>query len=596
MRRKLHSNRDIADALSEIGELLAAQGVAFKPRAYERAAELIRNLPQDLGELYRKGGIRAILGIPGIGASLAEKIEEAVTKGTISYLEELRRELPVDIASLVRVQGLGPKSIVKLYRALGIRTIADLERAAEKGEIRKLEGFGAKKEQEILRAIRFLRQGAGRHILGFVQEEANQIVQYLQKVLGPRAIVTLAGSARRKRETVGDFDILAALPPLPPKKSEQLARTAMDAFVAMPNVAYVTAHGTTKSSVRLTSGIDVDLRIVPRESYGAALHYFTGSKAHNIALREIAIQQGMKLNEYGLFRVRGKREVKIAGSSEEEIYAALGLDVIPPELREDCGEIEAARQHTLPSLIPYGSLQGDLQVQTNWSDGKASIEEMAREAARYGLRYIAITDHTKRLAMTHGLDARRIQKQWLEIDRVNKKLRRQGVPVTVLKGTECDILKDGSLDLPDHILAKLDVVGISVHSHFRLSKKEQTARVLRAMENPHVHILFHPTTRIIHRREPIEIDMEAVLVQAKKKKVILEIDAFPDRSDLADVWIRRCREEGVPMVIDSDAHDPSHFAYLEYGIAQARRGWAERRHILNTLPLAKLLARLRPTS
>jgi DNA polymerase (family 10) len=376
----------------------------------------------------------------------------------------------------------------------------------------------------------------------------------------------------------------------------------MDAFVAMPDVLNVIAHGETKSSIKIRPGINVDLRVVPEASYGAALNYFTGSKAHNVALRQIAMKKGMKLNEYGLFKeVDGGKNnkgegngnsdgKKIAGASEEEIYHALGLDYIEPELREDTGEIEAAARHALPKIIQYHSLMGDLQVQSNWTDGADSIETMARAALARGLKYIAITDHTKRLAMAHGLDAVRIQQQWKEIDVVNKKFAGK---IKILKGTECDILKDGSLDLPDEILAKLDVVGVSVHSFFDMPRAAQTARVLRAMANPHVDILFHPTGRVINRRPPIELDIDAIIAAAKKTKTVMEIDALPERADLKDEHIRKCVEAGVKMAIDSDAHATVHFDFLEDGIAQARRGWATKNDIVNAWPVEKMLKQLK---
>lgn len=366
----------------------------------------------------------------------------------------------------------------------------------------------------------------------------------------------------------------------------------MKHFTKMPEVVRVFAEGETKSSVKLRSGLNVDLRVVPPASYGAALNYFTGSKDHNVALRQLALKKGYTLNEYGLFRAtRDKRHGKsVAGETEESIYKALGLDYIEPEMRENTGEIAAARNHTLPKLIGYGDLQGDLQVQTDWTDGSDSIETMAKAAMKQGLKYIAITDHTKRLAMTHGLDEKRILKQMAEIDHVNKTFAGK---IKILKGTECDILKDGTLDLPDAVLAKLDVVGVSVHSLFNLLRAEQTKRIIRAMENKNADILFHPTGRVINRREAYDVDMDVLIAAAKRTKTIMEIDAYPDRLDLKDEYIRKCVEAGVKMSIDSDAHAPAHFPYLEYGIAQARRGWAEKKDIINAWPVEKMLAFLK---
>ncbi len=573
------SNQAVAAILRGIGEYLAMQDVPFKPRAYEKAALAIDGLEEEVAAAYRKGGVKALEAIPGVGASIAEKIGEFVTTGRIKYYEELKRKTPVDLSELSRIEGLGPKSVKKLYQKLGVRTIDELERAAKSGKIAGIEGFGEKSEEKILKSIGFAKQsatgGAGggqRFILGYAMPQIRDIQERLAAVPGAQR-VTIAGSARRRRDTIGDADLLAVS-----KQPDAI----MEAFVSTPGVVSVIAHGATKSSIKLRSGLNVDLRVVAPESYGAALNYFTGSKDHNVALRRIAVAKGWKLNEYGLFKAGTGAtggEQRIAGRTEEEIYRAFGMDYIEPELRENTGEIEAARRHALPKLVGYSDLQGDLQVQTDWTDGAESIESMARQAAARGLSYIAITDHTKRLAMTHGLDEKRIVKQWAEIDRVQKKLRGK---ITILKGTECDILKDGSLDLPDEILAKLDVTGVSVHSHFTLPRTEQTARVLRAIGNPHVDILFHPTGRIINRREAIDLDMEAIIAEARRTKTVLEINAFPERSDLRDEYVRQCTAAGVKLSIDSDAHHSRHYDHLEYGIAQARRGWAEKKDIINT--------------
>ncbi len=579
------SNHEIAEALREIGERLAMKNIPFKPRAYEKAAEAVDGLDEEIRIIYQKGGRKALEAVPGVGISIANSIKELLATGKISYLEGLRRKTAVDIAELSRIEGLGPKSIKKLYDALDVRNIDDLERAAKEGKIAKLEGFGAKKEQNILRSIGFAKSSGGRFLLGREMPEIREILKRISSLRETeRAIV--AGSARRMKETVGDIDILAV---------SKDPKPIMQAFTSMPEVVHVIAHGETKSSVKLKSGINVDLRVVPKASYGAALNYFTGSKDHNVALRRVAITKGWKLNEYGLFR----GNAAIAGRTEEEIYQKLGMAYIEPELRENTGEIEAAiRTHGgkpggLPKLIPYGSLRGDLQVQTNWTDGAGSLEAMAEAAMANGLEYIAITDHTKRLAMAHGLDERRIVEQMKEIDRLNRKFKGK---IRILKGTECDILKDGSLDLPDRILAMLDIVGVSVHSFFNLPRQAQTDRIKRAMENPNVDILFHPTGRIIDRRPAYDTDMEELVAVAKRTGTIMEIDAYPERLDLRDEHIRLCVEAGVKMAIDSDAHAPAHFPYLEYGIAQARRGWAKKTDIVNAWPLEKMLGFLKNRS
>lgn len=609
------SNQEIAHIFYQIAEFLEMQEVAFKPRAYERAARAIEALDEPLKEIAARGGLKALEDIPGVGASIAEKIEELVKTGRLAYHEALRKKTPVDVEALTLIEGVGPKSITTLWKKLKIRNVLDLERAAKAGKIRKLPGFGAKTEAKILKGIAFQKQHGNRFPLGEALPLARMIESRLRALpYVEEAIV--AGSILRRKETIGDADILVV--------SDEPSR-ASEFFIRMPEVAHVYAHGETKTMVRLRNGMDVDLRIVPRESFGAALNYFTGSKDHNVALRQIAIKKGWKLNEYGLFRkIRDTRNPPtpspspsvnfrrtsrrsskkqtwrmIAGQSEEELYRKFGLAYIEPEMREMAGEIELARQAfrakratAFPALIGYDALRGDLQVQSNWTDGVNSIEELARGARKQGLSYIAITDHTKRLAMTHGLDERRIVQQWREIDRVNRTVR----GITVLKGTECDILKDGSLDLPDRILAKLDIVGVSVHSFFKLPRNEQTERVIRAISNPHVDIWMHPTARQIGKREAIEVDFEEALRVARKTGTVLEANAYPERLDLNDRHIRMAVEAGVKIAISSDAHATTHFTLLEYGIAQARRGWARKTDVVNAWPLEKMRQMLKHES
>jgi DNA polymerase (family 10) len=581
------SNQSISEVLHQIGEYLAMQQVQFKPRAFEKAAETVGALTEEVSKIYASGGIKKLKEIPSVGQSIAEIIEELIKTGRSTEYEKLKKATPVRLDELARVEGLGPKSIQKLYRELGVRNLKDLEAAAKKGKIGALEGFGAKSEEKILKGIGFAKSSGTRFITGLMLPQIHEIETQLAGVAGVTK-VTVAGSARRRRDTIGDIDILAV-------SSKPAA--VMNHFVSKtPGVMTVIAHGVTKSSIKIKPGINIDLRIVPAESYGAALNYFTGSKDHNVAIRARAIKKGLKLNEYGLFK--GAR--RVAGRTEEEIYKALGMAYVEPELRENTGEVElavrefekktSAHAPGLPKLIGYHDLQGDLQVQTNWTDGSDSIETMARAAIARGLKYIVITDHTKRLAMAHGLDEKRIRAQWKEIDAVNKKLRGK---IKILKGTECDILKDGTLDLDDETLAQLDVVGVSVHSFFKLPRAEQTARVVRAMNNPNVDIFFHPTGRIINRRPPYDIDIDEIIATAKRTGMILEIDALPERSDLKDEYIRKCVAAGVKMSIDSDAHAAAHYDFLECGIAQARRGWAERKDIVNAWPLEKMLARLK---
>ena len=576
------SNSEIARVLYEIGEYLEMQKVQFKPRAYVKAADSIGSLEESLVDIYKKGGAKAIREIPGVGASIAEKVEELIKTGKLRYYEALKKEAPVDLSSLTKIQGLGPQKIKVLYERLKIRNVEDLEKAARAGKISKLPGFGPKSTDNILRGIEFFKTSHGRFLLGFVLPGILAVRDRLKKLKQVKRI-EVAGSARRWKETIGDADFLVV---------SDDPKPVMDYFTTMSDVAIVLAHGDTKSSVKLRNGLQMDLRVVPAESYGSALNYFTGSKDHNVTLRQIAIKKGYTLSEYGLFKgTAAKRGKMVAGRTEEEIYKVLGMDYIEPEMREMTGEIEAAlkgKQPGLPKLIGYRDLKGDLQVQTEWTDGAKSIEEMARAAIKAGLDYIAITDHTKRLAMTGGLDEKRLLKQMVAIDEINREVQASGSKFKVLKGTECDILEDGSLDLPDRILAKLDVVGISVHSLFHLSRSEQTARILKAMRNPHADILFHPTGRLIQRRDPYDIDIEAIIEEAKKTGTILEINGSPDRLDLKDEYIKKCVESGVKMAIDSDAHSEQ-FDFLPYGIAQARRGWAAKNDIINAWPVEKML-------
>lgn len=593
------TNQDIAHIFRETALFLEMEGIPWKPTAYEKAAEAIAELNKEIADHYRENGAKALRKIPGVGAAIAQHIVSILKTGTFPEYRALKRKYPIDVLSITAVEGLGAKHAAALYRKLRVKNLQDLENAARAGKIRALPGFGKKSEENILKGIEFLKKSEGRFVLGFVIPQVLEIETRLRNVPGVKTITT-AGSVRRRKETVRDIDILVV---------SENPEPVMEVFTSMPGITRIFARGRTKSSVKLKNGIDVDLRVVPEESYGAALAYFTGGKEHNVVLREIAMRKGFKLNEYGLFKIRrgdgssrGKtrKNKMIAGQTEEEIYQKLGLQFIPPEMRENKGEIELAKKHKLPKLIDYGDLKGDLQIQTNWTDGKHSIEEMAHAAIKQKLSYIAVTDHTKRLAMTGGLDEKRIQKQWKEIDYLNSKLnsrlnREHGSKFRILKGTECDVLKDGSLDLPDDILSKLDVVGIAVHSHFNLPRNQQTERIIRAMKNPYVNILFHPTGRIINKREAMDVDIDAIIAAAKKYNVILEIDAYPDRLDLKDDYIRKAVNAGVKLAIDSDAHDRAHISFLEYGIAQARRGWAKKSDIINTLPLETLLRTLQKT-
>jgi DNA polymerase (family 10) len=574
------NNGEISGILREIGEYLQMREESiFKVKAYEKAAESIASLLEEVADIYKKGGVYALKEISGVGQTIAEKIAELLETGHLRYYAKLKKETPVRLSELTRVEGLGPKSILRLYKELGVRNLKQLEEAAKKGKIKGLKGFGEKSEENILRGVAFIKKSGGRFILGAMMPMIEEIKERLQKIKGVKKIV-VAGSVRRGKETIGDVDMLVV---------SENSRPIMDYFVAMPEVIRIYAHGGTKSSIRIGAGIDVDLRVVPEKSYGAALNYFTGSKEHNIALRQIAIDKGYKLSEYGLFK--GKKP--IAGKNEEEIYRALGLDYIEPELREMTGEIAAANNHQLPKLIGRNDLRGDLQVQTNWSDGAHSIAEMAQAAVVAGLEYMVVTDHSKRLAMANGLDAKRVLQQIKEIEEINENLKLRGSNFRILKGSECDILKNGDLDLADEILEKLDVVGASIHSYFNLSRPEQTERLKKAMANPHVDIIFHPTGRIINKRPPCDLDIEEIIKMAGETGTILEINAFPDRSDLKDDYIKKCVQSGVKMAVNSDSHSVNHFSMLKYGIVQARRGWAKKSDIINAWPLEKMLSMLK---
>jgi len=574
-------NNEIAKIFHNISLYLSMEEVPFKPQAYERAAQALESLSEDVKVIYEKSGLRGIERISGIGKSMAAKIEEYIKGGKIRYYEEYRKKMPVDVEELTSVEGIGPKMVRDLYKYLKIKNIKDLEKAAKAGKIRSLPHFGKKTEQNILQGIGFVKQSRGRWLLGNMYPYVEELSARLKSTSFIKEAV-VAGSVRRMKETVGDVDILVVT-----SKPEK----AIDYFLSYVTYDKIWGRGLTKVSVHTTRGFDVDIRILPEEIFGAALQHFTGSKEHNVKLRTYAVKKGYKVNEYGVFR--GKK--RIACKTEEEVYRALGMPYIEPEMREDQGEIEAALRQAegkrpgLPKVISYSSLKGDLQVQTSWTDGAHSIEEMAREAKRQGLEYIAITDHTKDLAMTGGLDEKKLLRQMTEIDKINKRIK----GIKVLKGAEVNIRKDGTLDIKDEILAKLDVVGISVHSLFKMPKKDMTKRVIRAMQNPHVDILFHPTGRLIHKREPYEIDMEAIIKTAKRTGTVLEVNAFPERLDLKDVHIRQAVEAGVKIAIDSDAHHTSHYSVLKYGIAQARRGWATKRDVINTLPVKQMLNKLK---
>jgi DNA polymerase (family 10) len=554
-------NADIARVFDAIADLLELSDEnPFRVRAYRTAARVVGELGLDVAQTLAEG--RELPKLPGIGEDLAAKMREIAATGSCKQLEELRRKFPRGITELLTLPGLGPKRVRALHRKR-IGSLAQLERAARAGRLRDIAGFGEKTEARVLEAAA-AREARPRR---FKLAEAAQYAEPYAEYLG----ATLAGSYRRMKETVGDIDLLAC-----PERPEQ----AIERFVAYPEVEAVLAKGTTRAAVRLASGLQVDLRVVPRECFGAALHYFTGSKAHNIAVRKLGLARGLKINEYGVWR--GRR--RIAGDTEASVYAAVGLPYIEPELREDEGELDAARRGALPHLVELADLRGDLHAHTVATDGRNTLSEMALAAKARGLRYLAITEHSRRIAMAHGLDARALARQIDEIDRLNAELS----GITLLKGIEVDILEDGSLDLPDSILARLDLVVGAVHSKFDLPRARQTERILAAMENPHVSVLAHPTGRLIDARPPYDVDMPALARKAASRGIALELNAHPDRLDLTDTHCRMAKGEGALISIGSDAHSVDGLDVLRYGVGQARRGWLEDSDVLNTRPLAQL--------
>jgi len=549
---------------------LELEGVEFKPRAYRRAAQAVESCPIPIEDLVAQGRLHEL---PGVGESIAQKIEEIVRTGKLALHEELKAKLPVDLYALTQVEGVGPKTAKLLYEALGVRTLEDLERVAKEGRIKEVKGLGPKIEEKILRGLQEARGAEKRELLGYALPLARHICKKLLET-GLFRRVEPAGSLRRGKETVGDLDLLA----LSDRPEE-----AAQAFSSLPEVEEILAQGPKKVSVRLTGGLQADLRIVPEESFGAALQYFTGSKAHNIRLRERAVARGWKLNEYGLFAEDGS---VIAGKTEEEIYRALGLSFIPPELREDQGEIQAAEAGALPKLVELQEILADLHVHTDWSDGKMALLEVAQEARARGLRYLAITDHLRFAQAIPGLSPDDLRRQIEEIHRINESLE----DFRLLCGVEANIGKDGSLDVPRDLLPQLDLVIASVHTHFRLSRKEMTERLVRAVEDEAVDVLGHPTGRLIGERPAYEADWDEVFRRAAKAGTLLEVNANPQRLDLPADLIRRALEYGVRFIVGTDAHAPEHLDFLEYGVLTLRRGWAQSKDVLNTLPLEAFLA------
>jgi len=569
-------NSDIADVFDRIADYLEIEGEnPFKIRAYRNASRTIRGLGAEIRDMQASG--QELTELPGIGKELAAKIVEILETGTAQALEKLKQKVPAGVIEMLQVPNLGPKRVSALYHELKIESLPALKDAAEAGRVRGLAGFGAKIEQHIRKALNVLARRPARVGIAAADLQVERLAAYLRQVPGVAA-VAVAGSFRRCRETVGDIDILVTAGEDSP---------VMERFAGFEGVQQVLARGETKSSLVLRSGLQVDLRRVAPESFGAALQYFTGSQAHNIAVRGLGRQRGLKINEYGVF----EGEKRIAGETEESVYLALDLAWIPPELREDRGEIEAAREGRLPELVEAADIQGELHAHTTATDGRNSLEEMALGAKRRGLKYLAVTDHSQYLKMVGGLDERRLQAQIEDIDRLNAKLK----GIRLLKGIEAEILEDGSLDLPDSVLKELDIVVGSIHNRFRLPVRQQTERILRAMDHRFFSILGHPSGRLINEREPYAVDMTAVIQKAAERGCFLELNANPQRLDLTDIYCQMAKAAGVLVAINTDAHSVEDFGQLVYGVGQARRGWLEKKDVLNTRPLKELTRLLKRT-
>ncbi len=584
-------NQELAKIFNDMARFLKMEGVAFKPYAYERAAVSLETLSEDVGDIYRRGGIKALKEISGVGEGIAKAIEEYLKTGKLKQLEEFKKKLPINFDEMVRVESMGAKKARVLYQKLGVKNLKDLEKAAKAHKIAPLFGFGEKTEKNILQGLDFLKRDKGRFLLGQILPTARNVLEKL-KTLKDIKKISLAGSVRRRKETIGDVDILAV--PKSPKATGMAAKglaiskntkKIMNFFVKLDGVEKVWGKGGTKASIRMREGFDIDLRIVPERSYGSALQYFTGNKDHNILTRKIAIGKGLKLSEYGVFK--GKRQ--IAGATEEDVYKAIGLPWIDPELRENEGEIDAALNNKLPKLIEQKDIRGDLHCHSDWDGGEDSIEQMAKSAMEFGYEYIGISDHTKFLRIENGLDEKKLLKQHEAIKKLNLKFEIENLKFRILHGCETNILSDGSVDIKDEVLEKLDYVIAGAHSSLKMSRQEMTERIVKAMKNPNIDIISHPTGRLIGRRDEYQLDFDKVLKTAKATGTILEINSSPERLDLRDIYIRRAKNEGVKMIINTDSHRKEQLNLMEYGISMARRGWAEKSDIVNTLPVEKLL-------
>jgi len=579
-------NQEIANIFYQIAIYLEMDNIPFKPQAYEKAGLSLEGLSENIEDIYTKGGEEELKKIPGVGENIAKKIIEYLKTGKIKEYEKYYRKMPVNIGELIQVEGIGPKMISALYKNLKITNLENLEKAAQQGKLRKLPNFGEKTEKNILESIAFLKRSRGRFLLSEALFLAEDIIRQLKKVKEIDKI-SVAGSVRRMKETIGDIDLLATVQ----KEKKDGAKKVMDVFVNLDGVIKVWDYGLTKSSVRFDKKIDVDLRVVDDYEFGSALQYFTGSKDHNIKTRKLAIEENLKLNEYGVFK--GKK--LIAGKTEEEVYQSIGLPYIEPELRENTGEIEAALRQAqgklpgLPKIIGYNNIKGDLHCHSDWDGGENSIEEMAKAAQLLGYEYLGISDHTKFLHIENGLDEKQLLEQHKEIERLNRKIQDTRYKIQILHGCEANILNDGSLDIDDKILAQLDYVIAGIHSSMKMTREEMTQRMIKAMRNPYVKIISHPTGRLINRRDEYQLDIEKIIEVARETKTALEINSFPERLDLKDTNIRKAIQKGVKLVINTDSHHFDHLRLMRFGISQARRGWATKNDIINAWSVEKLL-------
>ncbi|MBI1911355.1 MAG: DNA polymerase/3'-5' exonuclease PolX [Deltaproteobacteria bacterium] len=570
-------NADIAKIFYDIADLLEIKGEdKFRIRSYRNAGLVIEGLSESLKKLYEKGE-EHLEGIPGIGVSTRAKIIEILTTGKCKYHDELLKGIPIGMLEIVKISGVGPKKAALLYKELGVSTIEALEKAASEQKIRNLPGMGEVTEQKILKSISDMKAMERKFKIAVALNYANSFVEYIKKIPGTVDVVP-SGSLRRWKETVGDIDILTTCTD---------PQAVMDKFVAHPDVVEVLSKGETKSTVVVKAGVQIDIRVLEKKSFGAALQYFTGSKTHNIALRDRAKRMGLKISEYGVFKEEGKKWV--AGTKEEDVYKIVGLPWIPPELRENRGEIEAAEKGTLPKLIELDDIRGDLHVHTKESDGTYTLEDMTEAAMQRGYEYMAVTDHSKAIGIARGLDEQRIMAQMGAIDEFNAKLKKRGKKFRVLKASEVDIRADGSLDHPDRVLDKLDCVVASIHSGFKMGMEEMTARIIKAIQSRKINILAHPTGRLINERAPYPVDMDRVMDEAKKYNIALELNSYPDRLDLNDVHCRLAKEKGVKLAISTDSHSIYHLEHILYGIHTARRGWIEAADVINTRPLKEVL-------